>query len=826
MSVALNGSTQFLDIATPKSGFPFSVSFWFKTTDVSQGGANATLVSNDTGTSGSQNISLLSGLTANYPVTAFSYATSWSTAYQVSPWPANNTWHHVTVVWTSSSSRHVLLDGASKGTGGGSQNTTGISYFSVGARFRNTPSVFYSGSIAEVVFYGSALSDANAVLLASGTNPQDVDAVNILGYWTLYDDNSEELGGTSLTEHASPTYATGDHPTISAAAGTTQRDIQFDGEGSLIVTPKIIQYLDIQFDGEGSLIVEPGVSNINHLGYVFPSPLIVKQPDWDLGCDQGSITPWDKAIPTVLDPLVSEGIEHQVTTTPMDQKKHVGTGIFTPVETPWFEHAHMLPRVVQNVGNVVTEQSILCELYNADRKELITVSSITDNLGVGFQVIGVPATPFNIASQDSLSFSIKVLQSGDFSIDGEYTMTLSTGEEYTIYIIGSRIVLLPVRPEAPLKEHLIFDTKIIDHVDASEQRIMNRKYPRSEFEMRFKGDDRKRLELLLFDRQSKVIAVPAWHEPAFLGSAGATVGTDTITVNTTDYANFFVGGYAVILQDEHVFDALKIDAITATTIQFSSNLANSYSQNTQVLPLMTAYTMPTTPMVKAVYNDQDFNVRLKVHASENDIASADAFSTYNGKTFLDDPNLVERDLKETLETKVYVLDNGTGDLEQFAVWDHAMRHSRKGFKTNNRQELWELRQLFHYLKGRQVSLYIPTFSKDLVPNQTLLNANSTFTMDHIGYTVNAHQRWPKQVFRMHLLDGTILVRTIQGSAEVSGSVEQLTVDLAWPYDIEPEDIERVEFLEKIRLDTDDIIIVHHNALGESQSIVATKEVSD
>lgn len=547
------------------------------------------------------------------------------------------------------------------------------------------------------------------------------------------------------------------------------------------------------------------------------------QPGWDSGCDQGTANNWDIVAPQIIASL-SAGTLSKVTQVQADQVKYGGAGIIHGHEIPWYEIAHLLPRLVQDVGNLVTDQNISCELYNADRYNAITVSSVVDNLGNGFLVTGVPATPFNIESQDSVLFTIKVLQSGDLQIDGTYALILSTGEEYTIQIIGSRIVLIPVRPEAPLKERLQWDTKIIQAVSGSEQRIANRHMPRGLFELTYR-ESRKRMEMILFDRQSRLIAIPAWHEPSFISSA-ATAGDYTVNVGTTDYANFYVGGYAVVFEDEWTFDVLEIESMTGTSITFTTDLANSYGLNIQVMPLMTGYMEAATPAVKAVYNEQTFKLKVHIRTSDNDIADASGWSVYNSKVFLDDPNFVKNQLQEILETKVYVLDNVTGDHSQSSIWDRNARRSRKGFFTNSRADLWKLRQLLHYLRGRQVSFYIPTFTKDIVPNSTLVDSTSTITMDNIGYTLNARERWPKQVIRVHLKDGTILLRTIQNSAELSFAEEQLTVDTAWPYDILVTDIERIEFLEKVRFDSDDIMIVHKNALGTAECIVPTKEVFD
>ena len=589
-----------------------------------------------------------------------------------------------------------------------------------------------------------------------------------------------------------------------------------------------INWLDgdiVWLDGDVVWLVAIEAIEAIDRGSIFNMPLSLIQPGWDLAANQGTADNWNVVVPIIPASSLIPSTWDQREQTPADEQELAGSDIINNIETPWFEIAHLLPRLVQNVGNLVTNQTIQCELYNADRDEPITISSITNNLGVGFTVTGVPAAPFNISSQDGLPFTIKVLAQGDPTISGDYTLTLSTGETYTIYIIGSRIVLLPIRPEAPLREHLIWETKILTAIEGDEQRIASRDVPRGEMEFTFK-DGIRRVEMILFDRQSKLLAVPAWHEPSFLTSAGA-IDDLTVNVDETRYGNFFVGSYAVVFQDEFTFDALKIAGLTTTSITFDSGLTKAFTANTQVMPLLTAWAEPTTPIVRAVYNDETVSLRLHIKAEDIDIADASAFSTYNSKVFLDDPNyLADEQLQEALRTKVYVLDNSTGSQDRFSLWQRAMRSGGKGFKTNTRKELWEMRQLLHYLRGQQVSFYIPSFAKDLIPNTTLIVSNSTFTMDNIGYMNNTNDRWPKQVFRMHLKDGTILTRTIQNSSEVSSLVEQLTVDIVWPYNIEPADIERVEFLTLVRFATDDIVIVHNNALGWARCVVPTIEVTD
>ena len=606
-------------------------------------------------------------------------------------------------------------------------------------------------------------------------------------------------------------------------------DKVIEGFGSIDIGAMNIEVtvagVDLEAAGEID-IASANVTNAFNIGHVMSDIITFIRPGQNTNCDQGSavVAPWSAPIPTVVDGFVG-GSHEVVGQRPMDSNDLAGSGQIRGQEYFWYEMAHLLPRVVQELGNLVSEQVINCDLYNADRTNSITVQSITNDLGYGIDIAGVPAVPFDIESQDSLIFTLTVKSVGDLTIDASYTLHLSTGEDYTIYITGSRVVMFPIRPEAPLREHLLFDTKIIEAVDGSEQRIANREYPRGMFEGTYKNGQRT-IEMILFDRQAKVVAFPAWHEPAFLNAAHST-GALTVNVNTTNYANFYVGGYAVVIEDENTYDALRIQSMTATSLTFESELSFDYTRKAQVMPLLTAYIEASSASLKYPYNEQYFNLRIHVDPEVNDIASAAAFNTYNSEPFMDGANLIEGgQLAEAIRTKIFVVDNLTGLRTQHSAWDHSKRHSKKGWKTNTRQEVWELRQLLHYLKGRQVEFYIPTFWKDLSITQTLAIGTLTMTIANIGYVTNAHERWPKQVIRIHLKDGTILTRTIQNSSIVSNMEEQLTVNTPWPASYTADDIERIEFLEKVRIDVDDIVIVHYNGLGQAECVVPIKEVEN
>jgi hypothetical protein len=130
-----------------------------------------------------------------------------------------NTWHHAAGVFTSNTSRAVLLDGGGKTT-----NTSNVvhgatvDHFGIGTQY-------FSGSlltnnacdmiIANAAIWDVALTDDEIACLAKGFSPRTIRRAALIAHWPLVGRFSPELelaGAIALTLTNSPTQA--DHPRI------------------------------------------------------------------------------------------------------------------------------------------------------------------------------------------------------------------------------------------------------------------------------------------------------------------------------------------------------------------------------------------------------------------------------------------------------------------------------------------------------------------------------------------------------------------------------------------------------------------------------------
>jgi hypothetical protein len=221
MSVVLNGSGQYLRAYFGTEGpfyqnYPFSISLWFKTSNITSAQGLGFIGSStwDTNSSHSYNYLYTRGADAGDPVSATVKNGLTTERIDTTTGFSANTWYHVLGVFNSDTDRRVYINGSSKATG--STNINGArdtQYVGIG-RVSSITTEDFTGKIAEVAVWSSALSDANAVSLAGGALATEVDAANLESYWPLYDDPNSDAGNTStnFTEYGSPSYDTNDSP--------------------------------------------------------------------------------------------------------------------------------------------------------------------------------------------------------------------------------------------------------------------------------------------------------------------------------------------------------------------------------------------------------------------------------------------------------------------------------------------------------------------------------------------------------------------------------------------------------------------------------------
>lgn len=513
----------------------------------------------------------------------------------------------------------------------------------------------------------------------------------------------------------------------------------------------------------------------------------------------------------------------------------------------WFELVHLLPKSKIEFGNIITQVESEYEIYNASRDGSVTEQGITNNASPG---VALPNNTPPVVLQKQSSFldptsttqtvsglgtlvklKVQALSDGlptfDTSIDFDF---IAPANDVQLLVSGTRIVLIPFEYEVDLPETLAFLTNVLPSRSGKTQRISTRKNPRQRFDPTYilDGNSRRRMQALLLDWMDNTFGFPLWHEYLSL-TAGVSAGATQYQVSGADDVDMRVGGLAVVIQDEFVFDVINVQAVTSTLITAGDPSINAYAEGTKIMPLRTARISRPVRASRPPVGIQRFQVQFEVDDNNTGAIQGDTtpgfWSILDGRVLFDDCNVLDADLTEEYSRQLTVLDNETGLPHQASRWDRGKRAHQKGFVLRNRAEVVQFRRLMSALGGRQKSFWMPTFDDDLNVVADLTSGTNTMDVESHGYVRFVRDRLPMSKFRVTFTDGTSLVKDVSSSATVSATVERLTLADNWPANRTVAEIQRVEYYELLTFATDEIRMLHPRT-GLALAFVPVERVFD
>jgi len=171
------------------------------------------------------------------------------------------------------------------------------------------------------------------------------------------------------------------------------------------------------------------------------------------------------------------------------------------------------------------------------------------------------------------------------------------------------------------------------------------------------------------------------------------------------------------------------------------------------------------------------------------------------------------------------LDNRTGTPLLVTDQDISRRQSSKGFITVDRESAWQVRQLLHALKGRQQSFYMPSFKNDLTAVANVNSGVFAIDVEDVQYSTLVQERQARNTIRVVLKDGTVSDPVVVTASTITApGVDRLTVTPAINVTATVDEIERVEYVHKVRLDTDKVSMSFKDSNGNMRVGIQTKEV--
>lgn len=491
----------------------------------------------------------------------------------------------------------------------------------------------------------------------------------------------------------------------------------------------------------------------------------------------------------------------------------------------WFDRVHILPTEFA-LGNILSSQVREVEIYNAFLKGVAKdVTAFANNAGAGVTVSNLPSLTHTVNGQSSLVLTVQVSTIGAPTLSGTLDFTTDDGLRQ-VSLTGRRVILMPVRPETPVLEIIEHLTDVLISRDDSEQRVAVRDGPRQVISLDFFEEDAEAANLrsLLFDWLPRVWGVPCWWEERAI-DADVSVDDFTIQVDTSNM-DLRVGGLAVLYTDQFDFEALEVESFDATSVTFVTPAQQEHSPLTaSFMPVRLCYA-DQGPGGGQLLQGQD-KVSMEFTTIETvDLSDASAFPTFNSLVLLDEPNVVPGGGQhgQSWQRKTVSIESKAGRLRILEQVDRSRIRMVKGFHISSAQRLWEVRQLFHFLKGRQKAFYLPTFRNDLVLTQSISAGGTGLVIRNIGFSDFVRQREPFAACRIKLRDGTTATRSITGSSNIDEEEESITISSEFSASqIDPEDVSHLALVVKVR-NADDRITITHRQPGYATAVMEVLSV--
>jgi len=506
------------------------------------------------------------------------------------------------------------------------------------------------------------------------------------------------------------------------------------------------------------------------------------------------------------------------------------SAVIYPDSNQWFmDEWWIFPRPVE-FGNIVTDKTITVEILNTFRLQASHEFSSVDLSALSGVTNTLDLPPFDIRFLEALTTDFTAAAAGEATFDANSIFTFDNAI-IPVRMTGTRVILFLFTPEKPITEQLSFKTDIMRNRDQSEQRHGLRVVPRQIVDFDYKPQtevDRAALRNILRTSQGLLLGIPEWWDERPILNPSANdipIGVTVIPCNP-DFAMFFAGRSAlIILPDDTVIDVAIFSVQAGVSVTLAQATTVPIPLGSAILPLATGFLQGSPGLSDYPVKVQQTNLGFQLFSTEDlafteaEFQANDFFEKHpvDGLLVMSDPNVIDsvtfsHELimdRTTVDSGVGLLDVKTTDLLGIPV-------RSKGVLIHSREDIWQWKQLLHYLYGSWRAFYLPTFQRDLpVVDAGYDLSSGTIDIKDVGLTDLGFDP-PYRDVHMRLDDGRSFTRRItsiidngDGTESVSLSSSPTVVSEV----IAPEDI-LISFALLCRIEGDIATFVHEY-LGEA-----------
>lgn len=496
----------------------------------------------------------------------------------------------------------------------------------------------------------------------------------------------------------------------------------------------------------------------------------------------------------------------------------------------FYNRIHVDPISI-DLGNLVSEQVRTVQVWNAFLIPQALVDTPMDG-GEGISITAPGALPLAFRPLQEREWVLSVSTDGPAIVAAEWSFQFAGLDPITITISGDRIVPWSFTPDwwEGVTERIGWLTDVLASPSRAEQRRALRLSPTRRLEMRslLEGSERASFDLAVYGWGGRTWALPVSPDIIWLRNSVA-LGALFIACDTR-HREFVAGGLALLRSadaaDVRGYEVVEVAEVTAEGIALARPTLRAWHRGSRLYPLRLAE-LVQPPAVRRL-SDTTWEARYLFDIVEPcDWPAAMPATLYRGYPVLEQAPEESEELSFDWERAQLMLENPTGwgrrtDTAATPVTLQQHRWLLAGIEARS-----AFRSLLYALRGRQQSLWVPTFAADLELVQTVGGTSAVLVVRAVDYARFGAGRVGRRDIRIELRGGAAFHRRITGATLAGDAVEHLAIDTPLGVEVQPDQVRRISFMARCRSDVDEIEISHlADAEGVARSALVFRSERD
>jgi hypothetical protein len=352
-------------------------------------------------------------------------------------------------------------------------------------------------------------------------------------------------------------------------------------------------------------------------------------------------------------------------------------------------------------------------------------------------------------------------------------------------------------------ERLEWLTGVLPSTSGAEQRQSLRVSPRRSVEITVNPTNGERtfLDLILHSMGAATWLFPLWFDKGRL-SATAALGQKRINFDNT-FREFAVGGLALLYLDTFTYEVVEIAAMDDTGITTVSNLVSPWSKGLAIYPLRKAF-LPDETSISALTSRVGESVLMFQINEANDfpeIMPDDLL--YQGRPVMQFAPNRKSEVTTDHTRMIDKRDGSTGLVYRADNTGRSFSAQAHNWTIVGREAQSQFRSMLYWLRGRQRSIWLPTFNDDVTLSRPALAGAVTLDINRVGMSYVGGVKPGRNLIR---LAGQVVALDDMGAPQ-SAAEERL--HLAAPLPVAVPKGRSGSFMDAARLDSDTLELHHH-----------------